>query len=384
METTTNKSSFQRLFSQFKAKNQYTQAVLNKISRCHTAALGYHCYRCDNADCLHAHTQYHSCGNRHCPFCGTLKKDQWVEDRIADLLPTPYYHIVFTIPHEWNKVMMQSPRALYNVLFEAASQTLLCLGANPEYLGATPGITAVLHTWGQQLDYHVHLHCIVTGGGVTQTGEWVAASRANGKFLFPEAALKKVYKAIFLRLIRERKAEIQCETEQIDEAMKVAGYKRWKVYAKAPFGGPDQVIKYLGRYTHKTAITHHRVLSIAQGRICFEYKDYANKDQIRQMELCTNEFMKRFERHILPLRFVRIRHYGILTNRGKTTRLNAIRKNMGLEASKTKVEIPVAIRLLEKYGTDITRCQQCGTGSYELLFTKRFGKITYRSSGASP
>jgi len=156
MVMASDKSAFQRLFSHtnFKAKNSYTQGVLDNISRCHTMALGYHCYQCNNPDCLHTHTQYHSCGNRHCPFCGTFKKDQWVEDRVADLLPTPYYHIVFTVPHSWNKVMMQSPKVLYKILFDAASETLLQLGRNPAYLGATPGITAVLHSWGQKLDYH--------------------------------------------------------------------------------------------------------------------------------------------------------------------------------------------------------------------------------------
>jgi hypothetical protein len=132
--------------------------------------------------CQHTHTQYHSCGNRHCPFCGTFKKDDWVENRVADLLPTPYYHIVFTVPHSWNKVMMQSPRQLYKILFDAASETLLKLGKNPDYLGATPGITAVLHSWGQKLDYHVHLHCVVSGGGVSADNEWIPAKRANGKF----------------------------------------------------------------------------------------------------------------------------------------------------------------------------------------------------------
>lgn len=204
-----------------------------------------------------------------------MKKEQWVEDRIADLLPTSYYHIVFTVPHIWNKVMMQSPVELYTVLFDAASQTLLKLGANKKYLGATPGITAVLHTWGQKLDYHVHLHCVVSGGGTNTDNEWVEANRSNGKFLFPEGALKKVYKATFLRMVRQRKEDICCADTQIDEAIRLSGYQKWKVYAKAPFGGPDQVIKYLGRYSHKTAITHHRIRSVGQGSIRFEYKDYA-------------------------------------------------------------------------------------------------------------
>jgi hypothetical protein len=262
-------AGFQQLFfaGTFMAKNAYTRAVIGRIGCCHTAALGYHCYQCDNRDCMHTHTQYHSCGNRHCPFCGTARKEQWVEDRIADLLPCPYYHVVFTVPHAFNKVMMQSPRQMYDILFEAASQTLLTLGEDKQYLGAAPGITAVLHTWGQKLDYHVHLHCMVSGGGMDGENRWVAPKRANGKFLFPEAALKKVYKAIFLRLVRKRKQDICCADDQIDEAIRLSGYRRWKVYAKAPFGGPDQVIKYLGRYTHKTAITHHRIKSCGQGVI---------------------------------------------------------------------------------------------------------------------
>ena len=386
MEKPTNKGVFQRLFSpaHFKAKNGYTQAILDRISHCHTLALGYHCYQCDNADCQHTHTQYHSCGNRHCPFCGTFKKDDWVENRVADLLPTPYYHIVFTVPHSWNKVMMQSPKEMYKILFDAASQTLLQLGKNPEYLGATPGITAVLHTWGQKLDYHVHLHCVVSGGGVSADNKWIPAKRANGKFLFPEAALKKVYKAVFLRMARQRKADISCDNEQIDEAIRLSGCKKWKVYAKAPFGGPDQVIKYLGRYTHKTAITHYRINSIKDGIVYFEYKDYADGNKIKEMELTTQGFIRRFEMHILPKRFVRIRHYGFLTNRGKATRINEIRNSMGLESMILKIEVPVAVRMLEKFGKDITQCQQCHAGRYELLFTKRFDKITYRRARASP
>jgi hypothetical protein len=196
--------------------------------------------------------------------------------------------------------MMQSPKEMYKILFDAASQTLLQLGKNPEYLGATPGITAVLHSWGQKLDYHVHLHCVVSGGGVSADNEWIPAKRANGKFLFPEAALKKVYKAVFLRMARQRKAEISCDNDQIEEAIRLSGYRKWKVYAKAPFGGPDQVIKYLGRYTHKTAITHYRVKSGRDGIVCFEYKDYADGNKIKEMELTAQEFMQRFERHSFP------------------------------------------------------------------------------------
>ena len=379
------KTAFQQLFDplKFECKNQYIQGIFSQIHKCHTKDLGYHCYQCNNPDCLDSHTQYHSCGNRHCPFCGTFKKDDWVESRIADLLPTAYYHIVFTVPHSWNKVMMQSPKELYSVLFDAASETLLGFGNNEEYLGATPGITAVLHTWGQKLDYHVHLHCVVSAGGV-KNGQWIKEKRTNNNFLFPEKEMKKVYKATFLRMVRERKQEIACADKQIDEAIRLSGYRRWKVYAKAPFGGPDQVIKYLGRYTHKTAITHYRIKSIADGKVCFEYKDYADGDKKKLLTLTENEFLRRFELHILPKRFVRIRHYGFLTNRGKTTRINEIRKVMGLDPVTLKVEVPVAVRLLEKFGNDITQCKKCSSGKYDLIFTIRFGKKTYSKARDGP
>jgi len=386
MEKESTKQRFQQLFScnDFQPKNKYTHGILDKICRCHTKELGYHCYHCTNPDCLHTHMQYHSCGNRHCPFCGTLKKEEWVESRVDDLLPTPYYHIVFTVPHSWNTVMMQSPKQMYKLLFDAASETLLNLGANPKFLGGTPGITAVLHTWGQSLDYHVHLHCVVSGGGIDKNNQWIEAKRANGKFLFPKDALKKVYKAVFLRMARQRMEDIQCANDEIEEAIRLSGYKRWKVYAKAPFGGPDQVIKYLGRYTHKTAITHYRIKSVQNGKVSFEYKDYADGDKAKVMTLSTGEFMRRFEMHILPKRFVRIRHYGFLTNRGKATRINEIRVSMGLEPATPRVEVPVAVRLLEKFGKDITKCTKCLTGHYELLYTKRYGKITYSRARASP
>lgn len=377
MNSKVEKGAFQQLFKDFTGKNRYTDVIINRISRCQTAAMGYQCYQCDNEACQHIHTQYHSCGNRHCPFCGTFKKDDWVEARIDDLLPTPYYHMVFTVPHVWNKVMMQDPREFYNVLFDSASETILNHGANPEFLGATPGVTAVLHTWGQKLDYHVHLHCVVSAGGIDKKGDWVEAKRTNNKFLFPESSLKTMYKAIFLKKVEERQHEISCSDAQIEEAIIASGYQKWKVYAKAPFGGPDQVIRYLGRYTHKTAITHHRILSVAGDEIQFSYKDYSDNNKMKVKQLSNQKFMQRFERHILPKRFVRIRHYGFLTNRGKVTRLQAIRAKMGLVPVRAKVEVSVAIKLLEKFGRDITRCDQCQSGHYTLRFTKRGNEITY-------
>ena len=378
------RSSFQALFNpeSFPYKNTYTKSIASQIFKCHTADLGYHCYQCNNSECGHRHLQYHSCGNRHCCFCGTLKKEEWVENRIDDLLPCPYYHMVFTVPHEWNKIMMQAPKEMYKILFDAASQTLLTLGQDPKYLGAVPGITSVLHTWGQSLDYHVHVHCIVSGGGMKNC-KWMTPKRANGKFLFPAAALSKVYKAIFLRLVRERKPTITVSNGQLEAAIQASGSKKWKVYAKRPFGGPEQVVKYLGRYTHRTAITYHRIIAVSEQHITFTYKDYRDNKQ-KEMTLTHQEFLSRFERHILPYRFVRVRHYGLLQNHGKTVRLNQLREEMDWGQPPPKVEVPVAIRMLEKYGRDITKCPHCSNGRYELLMTKRFGKVTYHRARDVP
>ncbi len=378
------KSRFQALFNPglFAYKNTYTRSIASRIFKCHTAELGYHCYHCNNAECGHRQLQYHSCGNRHCCFCGTLKKEEWVESRIDDLLPCPYYHIVFTVPHEWNKVMMQAPKEMYKILFDASSQALLTLGQDSKYLGGTPGITAVLHTWGQSLDYHVHLHCIVSGGGVSNN-QWIVPKRNNGKFLFPVAVLKKVYQAIFLQLVRERKAGIPVANQQVEEAINASEYKHWKVYAKQPFGGPQQVMKYLGRYTHRTAITYHRVKAVSEQHITFTYKDYRDNTK-KEMTLNHQEFLARFERHILPYRFVRIRHYGLLQNQGKAIRLSQLREEMDWGQPAPKVEVPVAIRMLEKYGRDITKCCKCCEGKLELIMTKRFGKVTYHRARDVP
>jgi hypothetical protein len=272
--------------------------------------------------------------------------------------------------------MMQSPNELYKILFDASKETLLQFSADPKYLGATPGITSVLHTWGQKMDYHVHLHCVITGGGL-KSEKWVGAKRLKNNFLFPISGMKKVYKSIFLRLVRERKQEINASDESIAKALELSGYKNWKVYAKSPFGGPEQVLKYLGRYTHKTAITHYRIKEIKDNTVSFEYKDYADNNKKKILTLSVQEFLRRFEMHILPKRFVRIRHYGILTNRGKATRINAIRKNLDLEELPARIEIPISVRLLEKIGLDITKCKKCDIGKYELVLTKRFGKTTY-------
>jgi hypothetical protein len=348
--------------------NAYSRHIFNRLHHCHTAALGMHHYKCDDANCNHVHRQYHSCGNRHCPNCGGLKKEQWIENLTAQLFPTAYYHVVFTVPHEFNALMLGNRKLMFKLLFESASTTLLQFGSEPDHLGASIGITSVLHTWGQQLSFHPHLHCIVSGGGINNN-QWVAAKRSNDKFLFPINALKLVYKAIFLKNLRQLLSQglLQTEGMAVEKQIKKAGFKKWKVYAKSPFGSVASVVEYLGRYTHKVAITKHRILCISDHSVTFKYKDYQDGNKQKTMPLSIAEFLRRFELHFLPRGFVKIRHYGFLQNHGKTARLNVVRKQMKLHTLPPKINVPVAVRMMEKYDQDITLCPECKTGHLQLI-----------------
>ena len=350
------------------AFNGYSRHIFNQLQHCHTAAMGMHHYKCNDKNCNHLHQQYHSCGNRHCPHCGGLKKEQWIENLTAQLFPTSYYHVVFTVPHEFNSLVLANRKEMFTLLFEAASQTLLQFSAGPQYLGATCGITSVLHTWGQNLSFHPHLHCIVSGGGIKDK-KWIAAKRTNDKFLFPVNALKKVYKGIFLKKLRLLLSKGLLQSEGIDtaKAIKAAGFKSWNVYAKSPFGSVCSVVEYLGRYTHKVAITKHRITTITEHSVSFKYKDYADGSRQKNMTISIAEFLRRFELHFLPKRFVKIRHYGFLQNHGKTARLNSVRKEMHLHPLPPKIHIPVGQRMLEQYGTDISLCPKCKQGKLVLI-----------------
>ena len=382
MSTVSRAAQLQQLFGKAASGpfNVVSKAVFSKLQHCHTAGNGCHLYRCNHADCNHLHHQYHSCNNRHCPNCGGLKKDQWTENLRADLLPTAYYHMVFTLPHELHAIILGNRRLLFKLLFDASSQTLLQFAKDTQWLGGKCSITAVLHTWGQQLSFHPHLHCIVSGGGVDSDNCWIAAKRSNSKFLFPVAALQQVFKAKFLAGLNLMIKQQVLQLAGIDAAkmIKKAGYKKWVLYAKSPFGSVDNVVAYLGRYTHKIAITTSRIKSITEHSVLFKYRDYADNNQQKEMHLSHLEFLRRFELHILPRGFVKIRHYGLLQNHGKTTRLNAIREQLKMPALRQRVQIPVSILLLEKYGKDITLCPKCQAGKLELIH------IDYGRSPASP
>jgi len=350
-----------------KGFNSYSQAVLSRLSRCHTAAIGVHHYRCTNQSCRHLHYQYHSCGNRHCPSCGGMKRSQWVEDRMGELLPTTYFHLVFTLPQELRNLCMGNRKLLFGLLFKSAQHTILTLSKDEKYIGATPGIVSILHTNG-----HPHIHNIVSGGGIDAAGKWIKEKRSNGRFLFPRRAMEKIYKGYFLDQLKKYIADGSLKhtgLATIEKILSVVGQKKWNVYAKAPFGGPAQIIQYLGRYTHKVAITAHRILHIDKGNISFKYKDYSDGNKQKIMTLSHVEFLRRFEQHILPKGFVKIRHAGYLHARDKMERIGAMCSQLKLPAHMQRVHTPVALQLLLQTGNDITLCPVCKQGKMELVKT---------------
>jgi hypothetical protein len=301
--------------------------VLHALAACHTAALGGHQYQCTH--CGEEHFVPHSCGNRHCPSCQRLKGAQWLEQQAQHLLPIPYFHVVFTLPHELNPLIQHNQGRLYSLLFSSATATLLEFGRNN--LHATLGITAVLHTWGQNLGDHYHLHCVVSGGGVSLDGQtWVAL---RPQWLFPVRALSVVFRAKFRdglqALFDQHQLQFPRVPPDLSEPTAWARWRRrwarrkWVVYAKRPFAGPQAVLAYLCRYTHRVALTNSRLeaLDLQDGTVAFRYKDYARGSQIRSMTLRLEEFLRRFCLHILPPRFVKIRHYGLLANRDRPARI---------------------------------------------------------------
>lgn len=352
--------------------NPYSQAVLSRLSRCHTAAIGVHHYRCSNDACRYMHYQYHSCGNRHCPSCGGMKRMQWIEDRMGELLPTTYFHLVFTLPQELRSLCMGNRKLLFGLLFKAAQHTILTLSRDEKYMGATPGIVSILHTNGQDLSFHPHIHNIVSGGGMDSMGKWIKEKRSNGRFLFPRRAMEKIYKGYFLDHLRKyitNQSLVFTNKEALENILDIVGGKKWNVYAKAPFGGPAQIIEYLGRYTHKVAITAHRICLIDDSHISFKYKDYSDGNKQKIMTLEHVEFLRRFEQHILPQGFMKIRHAGYLHSKNKMQRIAAACSQLKLPAPMQRVHTPVALRMLLQTGKDITLCPVCKKGRMQLVKT---------------
>ncbi|MFS4418839.1 IS91 family transposase, partial [Maribacter sp. 2307ULW6-5] len=306
--------------------NTWQLRTLHALRKCRTAALGGHIDRCDNAQCGRLQLSYNSCRNRHCPKCQGHKREEWVRAREAELLNVPYFHVVFTLPDTLNRLCLCAPGEIYGLLFKTAWSVIRDFGKNPKFLGADTGMVSVLHTWGQNLSLHPHLHCIVPGGGATVNGKWKQAKN-KGKYLFPVKAMGKVFRARFVEGLRKGFDEPPSFYDGLFA-------KDWVVYAKRPFAGPKHVVEYLGRYTHKIAMSNHRITSLANGRVGFTAKDYRKGGARTTLGLSDQEFIRRFALHILPKGFVRIRHYGILSSAKKKMVLPLLMAQMGRPAPK--------------------------------------------------
>lgn len=299
--------------------------ILRAIVSCRTAALGGHVEQCDH--CHHRRIAYNSCRNRHCPKCQGSACAKWMADRAKELLPVEYFHVVFTLPDTFNSLALSNKRVVYKLLFDAVAQTLLEVAANPKHLGARIGFLSILHTWGQNLSLHPHLHCVIPGGGLSADGKWVACRRG---FFLPVRVLSRVFRGKFIDRLKHAwiDGELHGMESDGDFARLIdASVKHdWVVYAKPPFGGPEQVLKYLARYTHRIAISNRRLISMNDQTVTFRWKDYKHHNRPRTMTLDGKEFLRRFLMHAVPRGFVRIRHFGLLANRVRSKNLSICRQ----------------------------------------------------------
>lgn len=343
--------------------------VLRAIELCRTAALGGHLERCDQ--CGHERNAYNSCANRHCPKCQSLARAEWLEKRQSELLQCDYFHVVFTLPEPLAALALQNKRQMYGLLFRATAETLQEIAADPQHLGAQIGFFCILHTWGQTLTHHPHLHCVVPGGGISLDGSrWVACRPG---FFLPVRVLSDRFRNLYLRNLEKSyaagKLQFYGELQPLSDPRSFARYlaplgdRDWVVYAKTPFGGPERVLDYLGRYTHRVAISNHRLKELKNGQVTFTYKDYQHEQRQKVMTLSADEFLRRFLMHVLPDGFQRIRHYGLLGNRHRAENLTRCRELLAMPESVSPPSRDYRERCKELSGYDLLLCPQCRTGT---------------------
>ena len=350
--------------------------TLSAIQRCRTAELGGHIDQCDA--CGHLKISYNSCRNRHCPKCQGLNKEMWIIQQEDMLLPVAYYHVVFTLPHEFNLLCMYNPRKMYDLLFSASWHTLKTLAADPQWIGAKTAATMVLHTWSQNLSLHPHLHCIVPNGGLTKDGKWQFPKKGSNNFLFPVAAMKKIFKGYFMDKVRDmiKNNSIDIPPQYFENYggktpwRKLLYDKQWVVYTKKPFSTSKHVIDYLGRYSHRVAITDRRIIGSEDGQVLFSYKDYRVNADNKVMILKGTEFIRRFCLHILPPHYRKVRQYGLTSNASKAKSIAIARKALGLKHKQllTKSERK-AMAILRLFGTaELDDCPCCKKGKMKIIF----------------
>lgn len=336
------------------------------VENCRTATLGGHIDICD--ECGHNQISYNSCRNRHCPKCQTIAKERWVDNQKNNLLNIGYFHVVLTIPSELNSIVFQNEKVMYNILFKSVSETLTELAFDKKYLGAKIGFTSILHTWGQNLMHHPHIHCIVPGGGLNSIGKWINSRK---KFFLPVKVLSRKFRGKFLYYFKQAQSKLEFYGDQKDfkngytfqNLLDILYEKEWIVYCKAPFKSAAYVVEYLGRYTHRVAISNNRILDMKDNKVSFKWRDYKNNNKLKIMTVSADEFIRRFLIHILPQRFMKIRHYGLLGNRNKNTKLKICK-----QLTNTPILLKEKTSTLELLNTiigrDITLCPKCMSNKF--------------------
>ena len=352
--------------------------AMSAIELCRTAALGGHVEQCDT--CGHQRIAYDSCRNRNCPKCQSLARAQWLEDRQAERLNVEYFHVVFTLPEEIAAIAFQNKNEVYDILFHASAQTLRTIAADPQHLGAEIGFLTIFHTWGQTLTHHPHVHCVVPGGGISPDGSrWIACRPG---FFLPVKVLSRLFRRLFLEALQKAFAagnlRFYSQLEPLRDAKAFAQYlapvaqAEWVVYAKPPFGGPAQVLNYLGRYTHRVAISNNRLLRMDEGKVSFLWKDYKHDSAKRTMTLDADEFIRRFLLHVLPHGYHPIRHYGFLGNRYRETKLALCRRLIGgppPAAAESNPSEDYRERYERLTGKSLRDCPLCGRGHMVTIET---------------
>jgi hypothetical protein len=342
--------------------------VMGSIESCRTMKLGGHVYKCDS--CGEVKVSYNSCRDRHCPKCQGLARESWLMNRKSDMMPIRYFHVVFTMPQELNDIALRNQKVVYDLLFKAVSETLLQVSRDPKFLGAQIGFMSILHTWGQNLMHHPHIHCVVSGGGLSIDGlKWIHSRK---KFFVPVKVLSKKFKGKFLAFLKEayytRKLKMVGNIDYLTEKYEFQNLvdslyqKNWVVYCKRPFKNAYCALEYLGRYTHKVAISNSRLEYCEDGLVVFKWKDYKDKNKIKHMTLNVNEFIRRFLFHVLPDRFVKIRYFGIQSNRNRNLKLKLCKKLTGAATLKAEAKLSTEELILKLTGKDISRCACCNEG----------------------
>jgi hypothetical protein len=351
--------------------------IINAICNCRTSVLGGHVEQCDNCDNICV--SYNSCRNRHCPKCQSLKTAKWLEDRQKELLPVSYFHVVFTLPHELNTLVLYNKKELYSLLMQAVWETIKTLGKDPKRLNGLMGMIAILHTWSQNLLSHNHVHGIVPGGALADGEKW-QPSKSN--YLFPVKAMSRIFRGIFISGLRAlyHKNQLKIPNEpdpkislniskNFDALLGGLMEKPWVVYAKEPFAGPKKLLDYLGRYVNKVAISNCRILSCDEKSVKFKWRDYSDGNKVKVMDLKPEEFVRRFLSHAVPIGFMRIRFFGFLANACKNKNVVTIRNLLSYAPAEEKQKKDIRSLMFELTGNDITLCQKCNKGHFYTIQT---------------